>query len=65
VGEPGGAAHGMGGGGEHNAYTPVSHEHGLRIYYGRIYAPLKLVQTHFDGHSFPVPARAEVFINGK
>jgi hypothetical protein len=40
-------------------------EGGLRIYYGRIYAPLKLVQKHFAHGSFPVTATAEVIINGQ
>lgn len=42
----------------------TGNEGGLRIYYGRIYAPLKLVQQHFANAQFPVNTKAEVSING-
>lgn len=42
----------------------TGNEGGLRIYYGRIYAPLRLVQTHFANAQFPVQTKAEVSING-
>ncbi len=56
---------------QHRSRTPppgggpggLNPEGGLRIYYGRIYAPLKLVQQHFPNATFPIACKADVWVN--